>query len=189
MDAAAAGRAAVQRRAPPTSEATTLPGGSPLFTPVADDSNKVLLEAMSPLQVGCPPACSATCEKLYVYPLTVLTGHVTGPCWAHSTCSILQRHMVGGVLLTAHRQSKQTVCCAERSWGGIADTAVPLCSLLALLNSFAANCCHVGPGGSAVQAGSMPCVVFQLARAKLQLVAAVSQQAAFAAAVGSQCYC
>ena len=75
--------------------------------------------------------------------------------------------MVGGMLLTAHRQSKQRVCCAERLWGGIADTAVPLCSLLALLNSFAANCCHVGPGGSTVQAGTMTCVVLQLAGAKL----------------------
>ena len=55
MDAAAAGRVAVQRRAPVVTEATT--GGSPLFAPVADDSNKVLLEAIPPLQVGCLPAC------------------------------------------------------------------------------------------------------------------------------------
>ena len=70
----------MQRRAPPTSEATTLPGGSPLFAPVADDSNKVLLEAMSPLQVGWLPACSATRVELHVYPLTILTGHSTGLC-------------------------------------------------------------------------------------------------------------
>ncbi len=50
---AAAARAAVQRRAPPGSEATTLPGGSPIFAAVTDDSNKVLHEAMPPLQVSC----------------------------------------------------------------------------------------------------------------------------------------
>ncbi|KAA6425225.1 MAG: hypothetical protein FRX49_04720 [Trebouxia sp. A1-2] len=50
VDMAAAARAAVQRRAPPGSEATTLPGGSPIFAAVTDDINKVLHEAMPPLQ-------------------------------------------------------------------------------------------------------------------------------------------
>ncbi|KAL0052582.1 hypothetical protein WJX82_004239 [Trebouxia sp. C0006] len=50
VDMAAAARAAVQRRAPPGSEATTLPGGSPIFAAVTDDTNKVLHEAMPPLQ-------------------------------------------------------------------------------------------------------------------------------------------
>ena len=53
VDMAAAARAAVQRRAPPGSEATTLPGGSPIFAAVTDDINKVLHEAMPPLQVSC----------------------------------------------------------------------------------------------------------------------------------------
>jgi len=53
VDMAAAARAAVQRRAPPGSEATTLPGGSPIFAAVTDDTNKVLHEAMPPLQVSC----------------------------------------------------------------------------------------------------------------------------------------
>lgn len=54
VDASAAARAAVQRRAPSGTEATTLPGGSPIFAAVADDVNKVLLEAMQPLQVRLP---------------------------------------------------------------------------------------------------------------------------------------
>ena len=52
VDAAAAGRAAVQRRASPVTEATTLPGVSPLFAAIGDDGNKVLVEAIPPLQVG-----------------------------------------------------------------------------------------------------------------------------------------
>ncbi|DBA82705.1 TPA: hypothetical protein ACH3X1_006940 [Trebouxia sp. C0004] len=50
VDMAAAARAAVQRRTPSGTEATTLPGGSPIFAAVTDDSNKVLHEAMPPLQ-------------------------------------------------------------------------------------------------------------------------------------------
>ncbi|KAL3157712.1 hypothetical protein ABBQ32_012143 [Trebouxia sp. C0010 RCD-2024] len=50
VDAAAAGRAAVQRRAPPVTEAATVPGGPPLLAAVADDGNKVLVEAIPPLQ-------------------------------------------------------------------------------------------------------------------------------------------
>lgn len=62
VDAAAAGRAAVQRRAPPATEATTLPGGPLLFAAVADDGNKVLVEAIPPLQVGCLPAQASSCQ-------------------------------------------------------------------------------------------------------------------------------
>ena len=53
VDLAAAGRAALQRRAKPGSEATTLPGGAPIFAAVPDDGNRVLQEAMPPLQVSC----------------------------------------------------------------------------------------------------------------------------------------
>ena len=53
VDLAAAARAAQQRRAKPGSEATTLPAGSPIFTAVPDDGNRVLQEAMPPLQVSC----------------------------------------------------------------------------------------------------------------------------------------
>lgn len=62
VNAVAAGRAAVQRRAPPVTEAAPLPGGSPLFTPIADDGNKVLVEAIPPLQVGCLPAHFPSCQ-------------------------------------------------------------------------------------------------------------------------------
>lgn len=60
VDAAAAGRAAVQRRAPPVTEAATVPGGPPLLAAVADDGNKVLVEAIPPLQVGYLPAHSSS---------------------------------------------------------------------------------------------------------------------------------
>ena len=53
VDLAAAARAALQRRAKPGSEATTLPGGAPIFAAVPDDGNRVLQEAMPPLQVSC----------------------------------------------------------------------------------------------------------------------------------------
>ena len=51
VDQAAATRAAVQRRAPPGTEATALPGGSPIFAAAVEEGNKVLQEAMAPLQV------------------------------------------------------------------------------------------------------------------------------------------
>ena len=62
VDPAAANRAAVQRRAQPGTEAAALPGGSPIFAAAADEGNKVLHEAMPPLQVGPPlliPRCMA----------------------------------------------------------------------------------------------------------------------------------
>ena len=64
VDMAAAGRAAVQRRAPPGTEAVALPGGSPIFAAVIDDGNKVLQEAMPPLQVSGCLLChhSGTCK-------------------------------------------------------------------------------------------------------------------------------
>ena len=57
VDASAAVRAAVQRRAPPGTEATALPGGSPIFAAVPDDVNKVLQEAVAPLQVSFAHTC------------------------------------------------------------------------------------------------------------------------------------
>ena len=63
VDLAAAGRAVIQRRAPPISEAAALPGGSPIFAAAADDGNKVLQEAapISLLQV-----CDAVCPILHI---------------------------------------------------------------------------------------------------------------------------
>lgn len=59
---AAAGRAAIQRRAPPTSEAAALPGGLPVFAAVADEGNKILQEAapIALLQV-CSPLHGFAC--------------------------------------------------------------------------------------------------------------------------------
>lgn len=62
VDLAAAGRAAIQRRAPPTSEAAALPGGLPIFAVVLDEGNKVLQEAapIGLLQV-CPHSATRCC--------------------------------------------------------------------------------------------------------------------------------
>lgn len=53
VDMAAAGRAAIQRRAPPASEAAALPGGSVIFAAAPEEGNRVLQEAapISLLQV------------------------------------------------------------------------------------------------------------------------------------------
>lgn len=59
MDLVAAGRAAIQRRAPPVSEAVALPGGLPVFAAAADEGNKVLQEAAP---IGLLQVCNAACS-------------------------------------------------------------------------------------------------------------------------------
>lgn len=139
----------MQRRAAPTSEATTLPGGSPLFAPVADDSNKVLLEAMSPLQVGCLAACSATCDELHVYPLTVLTAHSTGLCWGAfnvyhfapylgwwDAADVAQREQTHGAAVPRHLRPVPYILCSLLQ---PVDTAELLCSQVVKLGLEAAQ--------------------------------------------------
>ena len=85
-------------------------------------------------------------EELHSHPLPILTGHVTGLGWARTIHSTLHHTKVGRMLLTFRKGSKQRVLVCRATLGRycIVDTAVPLCSLLAPLNSFAASCVRWG---------------------------------------------
>ena len=88
---------------------------------------------------------------------------------APSLRSTLHFIMVNGMLLTSHWESANKGCsCAVRLWvNSIVGTAGSLCSLLTLLNTFAATRCYMGSGGSTVRSGTMPSVILGLTFAKV----------------------